>query len=380
MTAMIILICLLSAGLGAVWFTPYRQRLVRLFSRFDKYKFTGRVEQATDFQQTDTRDTFFDVSMIGRIPVPDEHHDTQVRITIRDITESILKPLAVLTVSDQFRSSGDASFELRIDHGPVPNPDSVLADWIHIAQIPCHLLRFAYRGRRKLLFTISILSKQTQQEIVSDNHLHEYVSCVDGYMELRQRRLDVLTASVDLVLPVFGPEQSHAGLDNFLVQWITRTTNVELPVDQIRSLVESARQQEQDSFQQDCDVLMAYGTQNDRLAVIRMALETAIFLGRCTQASFEKLGRVVSGLDIPKDRFLELSQKIMLSSTCVMESPWQLLGISNHMTQDTFLKRLNAEYRKWNARVTHPDPAIREEADRILTLIANLRSDRLQSC
>lgn len=379
MTAAIILICILGAGVGAVWLTPYRQHVVRLFSRFDQYKFTGRVEQITDLQQSENQDTFFQVSMIGRLPVPDKKHDTEVRITIRDITESVFNPLAVLTVSDQFRAADDASFELTADHGPVPNPESVLAEWVQIAQIPCHLLRFAYRGRRKLQFEISIFSKHTRQEIVSDRQVHEYVSCVDGYMELRQRRMDVLKASVNLVLPIFDDQQVPAGLDDFLVEWISRHTNVELPGEHINSIVEAAQQQ-QTNFQQDCDVLMAYGSQKDRLAVVRMALETAIFRGYCAEASFHQLSRVVSGLDIPKDRFLELSQKIILSSDCVMESPSQLLGISGQMPQDAFLKRLNAEYRKWNARVTHPEATIRKQADRILTLIANLRSERLQSC
>jgi hypothetical protein len=50
------------------------------------------------------------------------------------------------------------------------------------------------------------------------------------------------------------------------------------------------------------------------------------------------------------------------------------------MDEQSFRKRLNEEYRKWNARVTHPDPQIRRHADEILTLIATIRSEQLRPC
>ena len=74
-----------------------------------------------------------------------------------------------------------------------------------------------------------------------------------------------------------------------------------------------------------------------------------------------------------------MAQKILLSSDCKIEDPSQLLGITEDMAGETFRKRLNEEYRKWNARVTHPDPQVRSQADQILTLIAEIRSQWLQT-
>ena len=85
-------------------------------------------------------------------------------------------------------------------------------------------------------------------------------------------------------------------------------------------------------------------------------------------------------LEIQHDRFLSIVQKILLSCGCRIEDPSQLLGITSDMDEDSFRKRLNEEYRKWNARVTHPDAQIRSQADRILTLIAEIRSQWVQPC
>ena len=75
-----------------------------------------------------------------------------------------------------------------------------------------------------------------------------------------------------------------------------------------------------------------------------------------------------------------MAQKILLACECRIEEPSRLLGIAPEMDEETFRKRLNEEYRKWNARVTHPDAQIRGQADQILTLIAEIRTQRFQSC
>ena len=84
-------------------------------------------------------------------------------------------------------------------------------------------------------------------------------------------------------------------------------------------------------------------------------------------------------LEIHRDRFLSIAQKILLSTDCKIEEPSKLLGIASDMDEESFRKQLNEEYRKWNARVTHPDAQIRSQADRILTMIAEIRSKRLQT-
>ena len=57
-----------------------------------------------------------------------------------------------------------------------------------------------------------------------------------------------------------------------------------------------------------------------------------------------------------------------------MEDPRALLGLTEEMSEQEIHQKLTAEYRKWNARVTHPDAAVRAQADQMLNLIAQFRS------
>ena len=52
-----------------------------------------------------------------------------------------------------------------------------------------------------------------------------------------------------------------------------------------------------------------------------------------------------------------------------------ILGIRPDMTPEQARLRLNEEYQKWNARVTHPDPHIQSQAEQMLRLIGQARNE-----
>ena len=51
-----------------------------------------------------------------------------------------------------------------------------------------------------------------------------------------------------------------------------------------------------------------------------------------------------------------------------------ILGITKEMDPDDARKQLNREYAKWSSRVISSDPSIRKQADQMLNLIANART------
>lgn len=128
------------------------------------------------------------------------------------------------------------------------------------------------------------------------------------------------------------------------------------------------------------EVLLAYGQNTDAFLALELALRTTAAGRTITAEMFQRISHVAETLKIKRDRFLAMAQKVVLSSGCHVEQPSCLLGISPEMDQESFRKRLNEEYRKWNARVTHPDEQIRSQADQILTLIAEIRTQRFQPC
>jgi hypothetical protein len=265
-------------------------------------------------------------------------------------------------------------------NGVVPEKNAVLARQVTVAQFPCHILRFAYRGRRKLLFRATVIESASGKKLVSAQKTIEYVYCSDGYREVHGRRLEVLAACVELSAIVLGSASCSQGVRELWSEWIQQKAEMFVPADDAAKTVEAIQNRfSRLTMKHSSDIVLAYGKNTDRFFAIELGLQTAAFDGVVSITNLEKIYEIAHLLEIQRDRILSMAQKSLLSSQCQVEDPAQLLGITSEMDDDSFRKRLNEEYRKWNARVTHPDAQVRSQADRILTLIAEIRSQWLQS-
>ena len=386
-----VIACLLLAGLAAVWISPLRRRLLQVFSVvyfyslraiyvFDRFRFSCRVEQFSDEAQPVRQDQFFRIQIIGRIPTEQDHVDTDVQIEILDITEGQSHPHQILSTDESYRDDENAEFHLIQHNGVVPDKKAVLARWVTIAQFPCHILRFAYRGRRKLLFRTTVIETASDKKLVSAQQIVEYVYCSDGYREVHGRRLEVLEACVELSATVLGSAPYSEDIRSMWSMWIQQKADMFLSADEAAKTIETIQKRFPGvTMQHASEIILAYGKNTDRFFAIELALQTAGFDGVVSKENLDKLFQASEMLEIQRDRFLSIAQKLLLSSNCQIEDPSQLLGIASDMDDDSFRKQLNEEYRKWNARVTHPDAQIRCQADQILTLIAEIRSQWLQS-
>ncbi len=374
--------CLLVVGITAIWFSPLRPYLLQVYSALDRYKFVCRVEQLFDESLSSGEDRFFQVQMIGRIPTTEDGVDTDAQLEILDITEGRLNPQQVLSADEHYRSDENAQFYFIKHNGIVPEKNSVLARWTTVVQFPCHVLRFSHRGRRKLMFCVTVIEAESGRKLVTDQKTVEYVYCSDGYREVHTRRHDILRSCVELAAFSLGETPPFSSDIKALWQeWIHQKSDISMPPEEAKAMVETIESTYfTGTAKEPSEVLLAYGQSTDSFLALELALQTVAFNRTVAAEIFNRLSQVSKMLDIRHDRFLTIAQKILLASECHIEKPSCLLGIAPEMDEESFRKRLNEEYRKWNARVTHPDAQIRCQADRILTLIAEIRTQRLQSC
>ncbi len=386
-----VIACSLLAALAAVWFSPLRGRLLQLFAAvcpnslraiplFDRFRFSCCVERFSDESQPVRRDQFFRIQIAGRIPTEQDNVDTNVQIEVLDITEGPSNSHQVLSTDENYHDEDNSEFHLIQHNGIVPDKNAVLARRVTVAQFPCHILRFAYRGRRKLLFRATVTEAASGKTLVSAQKTIEYVYCSDGYREVHGRRLEVLGACVELSAIVLGQAPYSEDIRNVWSEWIQQKADMFVSAEEAAKTVETIQNRFPGiTMQHSSEIILAYGKNTDRFFAIELALQTAGLDGVVSKENLEKLFQVSKMLEIQHDRFLSIAQKLLLSSGCRIEDPSQLLGITSDMDDESFRKQLNEEYRKWNARVTHPDAQIRGQADQILTLIAEIRSQWLQS-
>lgn len=385
-----VIVCLVLVGLMAIWFSPLRQYLLELTSGryahlfrivrlIDRSRFSCFVERFSDETQPAMQDQFFQVQIAGRIPTQQDNVDTHVKVEISDITEGKSDPHPVFSIDERYRDEENAEFCLIQHNGIVPEKNAILARLVTVAKFPCHILKFAYRGRRKLLFRTTVLETESQTEIVSSQQIIEHVYCSDGYREVHGRRLEVLQSCVELSAVVLGPGAYSDTVRQMWSNFIQQKSEMLISEEEAVKTVEAVQNRSENIAIQHCShIVLAYGKNTDRFCAIELALQTAASNNVVGKENLEKLFQIAHALEIQQDRFLGMAQKLLLSSNCKIEDPSQLLGITSDMAGESFRKRLNEEYRKWNARVTHPDPQVRSQADQILTLIAEIRSQWLQ--
>ena len=133
-----------------------------------------------------------------------------------------------------------------------------------------------------------------------------------------------------------------------------------------------------DWIEQASDEMLGWADPADRYIAVELCLKIAAAGHAIPKELLQRLGRISQKLQIPSDRFQALSQKYLTGQLNQVEDPMALLGLAEDMTEEQVHQKLTAEYRKWNARVTHPDADVRKQADRMLNLITQLRSQYAQ--
>ncbi len=339
--------------------------------------FRCRVEQYPS-GQAGADDHVFGVQMIGRLGTPEDDWATDVRIEMTDITDGPANAEPVLCVEPAWQSDRGAVFTFQRANGRVPHKNAVLGRWVTAAEIPCDVLRFACRGRRKLLFNVSIVCSETGRILSSASRKVDYVSCRDGYREQQQRRVEVLQSTLAIAATACA-EQGRIvpRAATILRRWLTDAVRLFPPADQLTQWLGNILQTPSAcDIDRAADRLLAWGQEADKQAAIELALQSAACLPSVSESRMQQLIELAQGLGIAEGRFLETAQKAFLDSGCVLGNPSVLAGIDSSMCREQIIKRLNDEYRKWNARVTHPSADIRDLADKMLSLIADLRSGR----
>ncbi len=79
-------------------------------------------------------------------------------------------------------------------------------------------------------------------------------------------------------------------------------------------------------------------------------------------------------LEVDADRFRIMMEKVLPVDMHEVRDVEAILGITSDMSKERVRKHLNKEYSKWNSRVTNVDPDIQTQADQMLKLIAEAKS------
>jgi len=221
----------------------------------------------------------------------------------------------------------------------------------------------------------TVLTRGDGQVIAAAQDCVEYVSCCEGFIELQERRESVLQASVEIACAVVAGQSAVPSIAEVIGSWVKDKTKHFTPRSRIAEPLDRLAGSDKGiDAEAACQRLLALGQKADHSAAVGLLLQVAALYPALSARQEELLWLLAEQLGITQEHFLAMCQRWLLTPDGSMERWRLLLGIRYDLPPEEFRKRLNDEYRKWNARVTHADPQIRRQADSILSLIAEVRS------
>ena len=328
----------------------------------------------------------FSIEICGTIQAADDNCDTTLQISIMDVTEGQANPKVVQSRLPQWSSKDGpepSSFSFRARLGKLPQQVTTLSDWTSIAQIRFDWLMFPRKGKRKLQFTTSILSSDSSQQFARAQCVFACENPMFGYIDLQENGERTNILAVALAFAVSAADDKLYDCEIELIKnWARDNILDNSASDTDERKLDKALEKTIAFFRggnnidtcKICDEIVGIAPVAQRYDILELCLYVSQSKGSVTAEELTFLKNLAEWLEVDSDRFRIMMEKVLPVDMHQVRDVETILGITSDMSKEKVRKHLNKEYSKWNSRVTNADPDIQNQADQMLKLIAEARS------
>lgn len=326
----------------------------------------------------------FTVEMQGPVNAPMDNCPILKTITMFDVTNGEDDQQPVLCSLDNLQyQNTQAFFSSNMD--TLPYMMSLIPSWQPMLSVPVETLTFPSRGRRTLLFTVT-LTALNGTILAQSKYRMSYMNAQPGYLDSMKSRLRAAELAVRLAVSVSAADGVFAGTESRIVkEWIQKRVassidaqkaEVQKKLDEAveTSMVASSRAAPDDLFHICRDLIemnpIPEASMGDRYDILELCLKVASADGTATGVEMDLINCLAEELGVDRERFRTMTDKIVPVSIQETEDTNRLLGIDPSWTVDRKRKHLRSENRKWRALATHTDPEKKKQARQMQELIA----------
>ena len=328
----------------------------------------------------------FSLEICGLIHAPSDMCETTLQISILDVTDGAPDAGVVQSRLTQWSSQNGpdpSAFCYRARLGKLPQQVTTLTDWTTIAQIRFDWLLFPRKGNRQLQFTTSIMSAENNQELA---HAQCEFACENpafGYMNLQENieRTNILAVALAFAVSAADNKLYDCEVD-LIKNWARDNILENSASDEDERKLDKALEKTIGFFRGGnkldtyniCDEIVGIAPVAQRYDILELCLYVAQSKGSVTAEEITLLKNMAEWLEVDHNRFRIMMEKVLPVDMHEVRDVETILGITSDMSKERVRKHLNKEYGKWNSRVTNADPDIQTQADQMLKLIAEARS------
>jgi len=328
----------------------------------------------------------FSIEICGTINAPADNCDTTLQISIMDVTDRAANPKVVQSRLPQWSSQNGpdpSAFNFIARLGKLPNQVTTLSDWTSIAQIRFDWLMFPRKGKRQLQFTTTIMSAEDNQQLARAQYEFACENPFFGYIDLQENgeRTNILAVALAFAVSAADNELYDCEIElikNWAKDNILENSSSDTDEQKLNKALEKTiaffRAGNNIDTYKICDEIVGIAPVAQRYDILELCLYVAQSKGSVTTEELTLLKNMAEWLDVDSEKFRIMMEKVLPVDMHQVRDIETILGITSDMSKERVRKHLNKEYSKWNSRVTNADPDIQNQADQMLNLIAEARS------
>jgi hypothetical protein len=380
--AAVILISLTRSVIVSYLNKSKRTRKANNPSHPDIEKFNCRAFLRADNTGDETED-LFTLEICGTIHAPNDQHQTTAKVFVSDITDGVYKASSIHGATDQWHMKNTPIFCHEVDLGSLPKAETVLSDWMTIADIPCDALVLPKKGARLLQFRTSIFTQGSSEEIAHGSFEIVYENQDDGYLDTEGDVYHANTLGVSLALGFAssGGKKAPAPAIDLIKKWAKgnldikhEPVNSELKARQILArvigrfaFIENIRATEIPNSINKIAPLAV------KCNIIMLCMSVISTCDSITDKQIAMLKNTAKLFEIDTERLRAMIEDIRPFAMYEVKDLEICLGITSNMNDVQIRKQLSSEYQKWNSRVVNKNAEIRDEAENMLELIGEAK-------
>jgi len=324
------------------------------------------------------------VEICGTIRAPDDGHTAGLRVSLQDVTDNPNDPLPVPHRPKQGPLNPSAPFTYQADMGRLCHATMVLEDWTTVAQISPEWFVLPRQGQRKLKYGVAIVSQETGDQLAWATCVGAHENLEPGYLDIEDNIQRAKSLAVGLAFSVGAANGQLLDPEtNVISAWVRThfgsaeaSAAAKMELDRaMQKTVTFFRRGGTLNIPQVCSEIVEIAPLIGRLEMIDLCLRVAAAKGQVNTKELTLLKDISDWLEIDRNRLRAMVEKILPVEMHQSHDAEVILGVTTEMSKEEARHQLNREYAKWSSRVISSDPAIRRQADQMLRLIADARTE-----
>lgn len=323
----------------------------------------------------------FHVQMKGLVEGSQDDFPVKYFVQMADVTDG---RAAILSTIEEFQSEDSTIFSFQSDIARLPYSSTVFNDWVTTVNIPKLFLEFPRSGLRKIEFKVYVVDANTDRILSEDTTTVSYRNLDKGYQEQTEHREyfeEMVIKTAMLVSASDGDMDTNEA--NIVKSWIQKNIDrykVEYrdeEKERLNGYIKEAYHDIQDDTIDIYDTLEGIeniASEGEKFELFQVCLDVAQADGQADEAELKIIHDIAKYIKLDEKQFKSMIEKTLpITMHTSPANEENLLGITPNMAVKEIKNILREQYQKWNARVASSDPKIRDQAEKMIQIIAKAR-------